>query len=67
LAGREVAEIRTRWRESERTVRRLERGLRRAGAYAREARFIARGQVYLALDLKRFRRTGRIEVAPWSP
>lgn len=67
LAGRELAEIRRRWRESERTARRIERGLRRAGAYAREARFIARGQVYVELDLERSRRTGRLEVARWSP
>jgi hypothetical protein len=62
-----MAEIRRRRRESERTARRLERGLCRAGAYTREARFIARGQVYIELDFERSRRTGRLEVAPWSP
>lgn len=67
LAGRELAEIRRRWRESERKARGLEQALRRAGAYAREARFIARGQVYLELDLERSRRMGRLVVAPWSP
>ena len=67
LAGRELIEIRRRMRESERTALRIERGLRRAGAYAREARLIARGQVHIAIDLERSRRTGRFEVAPWSP
>jgi hypothetical protein len=67
LAGRDVAEIRRRLRASDRTARRLEWELRRAGAYAREARYIARGQLYVELDLKRSRRTGRFEVAPWNP
>lgn len=67
LAGRDVTEIRRRWRESERKIHRIERRLRHAGAYAREARLIAQGQVYFEVDLKRSRRTGRFEVAPWSP
>lgn len=67
LAGRELTEVRRRIRESRRTVLRIERGLRRAGAYAGEARYIARGQVYIEIDLKKSRRTGRFEVAPWSP
>lgn len=67
LAGPELTELRRRMRESTRTARRIERGLRRAGAYAREARYIARGQVYVEIDLKRLRRTGRFEVPPWSP
>jgi hypothetical protein len=60
-------EVRRRWRESERKVRRIERKLRRAGAYAREARLIAQGQVYIEVDPEKSRRTGRLEVAPWSP
>lgn len=67
LAGRTMTELRRRMRESTRTVRRIERGLRRAGAYAGEARYIAHGQVYIETDLKKSRRTGRFEVAPWSP
>lgn len=67
LAGREVVEIRSRIRESNQTVRRIERTLRRAGAYSREARYIALGQVYLAVDFERSKRTGRLEVAPWNP
>lgn len=67
LAGRELSEIRKRRSESERTIQRIERRLRRSGAYAREARLIARGQVYLELDLEGSRRTGQLEVAPWSP
>ena len=67
FAGRELSEIRRRMGESERTVRTIERKLRRAGAYAREARLIARGQVYFELDLEQFRRTGHFEVAPWNP
>jgi len=67
LAGRELSEIRRRWRESERTVRSIERVLRREGAYAKEARFIAHGQVYVEVDLGRSRRTGRLEVVPGSP
>jgi hypothetical protein len=59
-AGRDVAEIRRRLRASDRTARRLERGLRRAGAYAREARYIARGQVYVELDREGSRRAGRL-------
>lgn len=66
-AGRELAEVRRRMRAAERAARRIERGLRRAGAFAREARFIAQGQVYLEIDLERSRRTGRLEVAPWNP
>ena len=61
-----MSEIRKRWRESERTALRVERGLRRAGAYAREARFIARGQAYVELDFARTRRTGRFVDAAWS-
>lgn len=67
MAGREVVEIRRRMRESEQTARRIERTLRRAGAYSREARFIAFGQVYLEVDVERSKRTGRLEVAPWNP
>lgn len=67
LAGRDLSEIRRRWRESERKIRMIERRLRRAGAYAREARLIAQGQVYFEVDRERFKRTGRLEVAPWSP
>lgn len=66
LAGRELSEIRRRWRESERTVRSIERGLRREGAYAKEARFIAYGHVYVELDVGRSRRAGRLEVVPGS-
>jgi hypothetical protein len=62
-AAMDLFEVRRRWRESERKVRRIERKLRRAGAYAREARLIAQGQV----DPEKSRRTGRLEVAPWSP
>lgn len=62
-----MSEIRRRWRESERKILRIERRLRRAGAYAREARFIARGHVYFEVDRERLRRTGRFEVAPWNP
>ena len=67
LAGRELSEIRRRIRESNRTIRTIERSLRRAGAYAREARLIAQGQVYFELDLERSGRTGDFEVAPWNP
>lgn len=67
LAGRDLTEIRRRWRESERRIRRIERRLLRSGAYVREARIIARGQIYLEVDLERSRRTGRLEVARWSP
>lgn len=67
LARREWDELRRRLRESERTARRIERRLRRAGAYAQEARFIARGQVYLELDIARSRRLGRLEVAQGNP
>ena len=67
LAGRDLSDVRWRWRESERAVLRIERNLRRAGAYAREARLIARGQVYVEVDLERFRRTGLLEIVPWNP
>jgi hypothetical protein len=67
FAGRDLSDIRKRMRESQRTMRRIERQLRRAGAYTKEARLIARGQVYLEIDPKRSRRTGKFEVAPWSP
>ena len=67
LAGRGMVEIRRRLRDDERTIRRIERGLRRAGAYAREARFIARGQVFREVDLKLFRHTRSFEVVPWNP
>ena len=67
VAGKDMAEIRRRWRESERRIRRIERGLRRAGAYAREARFIARGQVFLEVDLDHFRNGRPFEVAAWNP
>lgn len=67
LAGRELSELRTWMRESDRKAGRIERALRRAGAYAREARFIAHGQVSQEMDLKKMRRTGRLEVVPWNP
>lgn len=67
LAGRELSEIRGRWRESDREIYRIERKLLRAGAYAREARYIAPGLVYVEVDLKRLSRTGRFVVAPWNP
>jgi hypothetical protein len=67
LAGRELSEIRKRWNESQRKIHRIERRLRRAGAYAREARLIAQGQVYVEVDLERFSRTGRFETVPWNP
>jgi hypothetical protein len=67
LAGRDLIEMRRRWSESGRKVRMIELRLRRAGAYAREARIIAQGQVYFEEDLERARRTGRLEVAPWNP
>lgn len=67
LAGRDLSEIRRRWRDSERKIRRIERRLRRAGAYAGEARLIAQGQVFFEVDLERFERTGRLEAPPWSP
>ena len=67
LAGRELSEIRRRWSESERKIRRIERRLRRAGAFAREARLIAQGQVYVEVDLERFARTDRFETVPWNP
>ena len=67
LAGRDLSEVRRQRRESERRIRRIEWRLRRAGAYAREARLIARGRVYFEVDLERSRSTGRLEVAPWSP
>jgi hypothetical protein len=67
LAGRELSEIRRGWTESERKIRRMEQRLRRAGAYAREARLIAQGQVYVEIDLDRFSRTGRFETVPWNP
>ena len=67
LARREWSEIGRRMRVSEGTIRSIERSLRRAGAYARGAKLIARGQIYLELDLERSRRTGHFEVAPWNP
>jgi hypothetical protein len=67
LAGHELSEIRRRLTESERKIRRMEQRLRHAGAYAREARLIAQGQVNVEIDLDRFSRTGRFEIVPWNP
>lgn len=66
VAGRDLAEIRHRVRESTRTIQRIERGLRRAGAYAREARFIARGQVFLEVALDPAHGFS-FEAVPWNP
>lgn len=66
LAGRDLSEIRRRWAESQRKIRRVEARLRRAGAYAREPRIIARGQVYIEVEPSSLR-SGRLEAPPWCP